>query len=60
VLRAALRLVWERESWPMSDMTFDAWNRAVEIAGGNATACDFPGGVTMRHAGRVVQLTWRG
>ena len=59
-LRAALRLVWERENWPMSDMSFDAWNRTVEIATGNATAGDFPDGVTMRHAGRVVQLTRRG
>ena len=43
----------------MSDMGFDAWERAVEIAGGNATAADFPGGVSMRKAGRVVQLTRR-
>jgi tRNA(Ile)-lysidine synthase len=59
VLRAALRLLWEREGWPMADMTFDAWDRAVEVAGHNAPACDFPGGVTMRHTGRVVQLTRR-
>jgi tRNA(Ile)-lysidine synthase len=59
VLREALRLVWEREGWPMGEMTFDAWDRAVEVATRNAPACDFPGGVTMRHAGRVVQLTRR-
>jgi tRNA(Ile)-lysidine synthase len=59
VLRAALRLVWEHEGWPMGEMTFDAWDRAVEVAGGNTGACDFPGGVGMRHAGRVVQLTRR-
>lgn len=55
--RAALRLVWEREGWPMSDMTFDAWERAVDVACRNAPACDFPGGVRVRRAGRVVQLT---
>jgi tRNA(Ile)-lysidine synthase len=60
VLRSALRLLWEREGWPMSDMTFDAWERAVEVAGRNAPACDFPGGVSMRHAGRVVQISRRG
>ena len=54
VLRAALRLLWEREGWPMADMNFDSWERAVEVAGGNASACDFPGGVNMRHTGRVV------
>ncbi|MCI0702141.1 MAG: tRNA lysidine(34) synthetase TilS [Planctomycetia bacterium] len=57
VLRAALRLVWEREGWPVSDMGFDAWDRAVEVAVGNAVACDFPDGVSMRHAGKVVQIT---
>ncbi len=60
VLRAALRLLWEREGWPVSDMGFDAWDRAVEIAGGSAPACDFPGGVSMRGAGRVVQIGPRG
>ena len=60
VLRAALRLVWAREGWPMSDMPFDAWEQAVEVADGNAPACDFPAGVSMRHAGRVVQLVRRG
>ncbi len=59
VTRAALRLVWEREGWPMADMTFDAWERAVEVACCNVSACDFPGGITMRHVGRVVQLTQR-
>ena len=56
LVRAALRLLWEREGWPMSDMTFEAWERAVEVACRNVGACDFPGGVTMRHSGRVVQL----
>jgi tRNA(Ile)-lysidine synthase len=59
VLRAALRLLWEREGWPMGDMSFEAWDRAVEIAGGNAPAADFPSGVSMRRAGRVVQLVRR-
>jgi tRNA(Ile)-lysidine synthase len=56
VLRVSLRALWEREGWPVSDMGFDAWDRAVESAAGNATACDFPGGVTMRKVGRVVQI----
>jgi len=55
-LRAALRVLWEREGWPMSAMNFDSWERAVEVADGNAPACDFPAGVSMRHAGRVVQV----
>ena len=43
-IRAVLRLVWEREGWPMSEMGFDAWDRAVEVACGEPAACDFPGG----------------
>ncbi len=56
LIRALLRLVWEREGWPLGEMTFDAWDRAVDVACRNAGATDFPGGITMRHAGRVVQL----
>ncbi|MBY0458583.1 MAG: tRNA lysidine(34) synthetase TilS [Gemmataceae bacterium] len=59
VLRAALRLIWEREGWPMADMGFDAWDRAVAVARRDLGACDFPGGVSMRHAGAVVQLARR-
>ena len=59
LLRAALRLLWEREGWPLGDMSFDAWDRAVEVACRIGGACDFPGGVTMRHAGRVVQAERR-
>jgi tRNA(Ile)-lysidine synthase len=59
LIRALLRLVWEREGWPVADMTFDAWDRAVEVAECNVGAWDFPGGVSMRHEGRVVQITRR-
>ncbi len=59
VLRSALRELWDREGWPVANMTFDSWDRAVEIAAHNASACDFPGGVGMRRVGRVVQLTRR-
>jgi hypothetical protein len=51
-----LRLVWEREGWPMSEMGFDAWDRAVAVVLGNIAAGDVPGGISMRHAGRVVQI----
>src|SRR5581483_937579 len=56
VVRAALRLVWEREGWPTGDMDFDAWERAVEVATRGAGGWDFPGGVSARHRGRVVQI----
>jgi tRNA(Ile)-lysidine synthase len=56
VVRAVLRRLWEREGWPMSEMGFDAWDRAVGVACGELSSCDFPGGISMRHAGRVVQI----
>ncbi len=59
IRRIALRLIWEREGWPVGEMSFDSWDRAVEITGGNASACDFPAGVSMRKAGRVVQIARR-
>jgi tRNA(Ile)-lysidine synthase len=56
VVRAVLRLVWERESWPMDQMDADAWDRACAVARGEVTAWDFPAGISARHAGRVVQI----
>jgi tRNA(Ile)-lysidine synthase len=50
------RLIWEREGWPTGEMTADHWNRAVEVARGERAAAEFPGRVTARHVGRVVQL----
>ena len=59
LIRSALRLVWEREGWPMGEMGAAAWDRAVDVALGQTAAWDFPVGVTMRHTGRVVQLARR-
>ncbi|MBA4191700.1 MAG: tRNA lysidine(34) synthetase TilS [Planctomycetaceae bacterium] len=56
VLRAVLRLLWEREGWPMDQMDADAWDRACAVADCKVPACDFPGGISARHAGRVVQI----
>lgn len=51
LVRSLLRLIWERESWPMGEMNHAHWTAAATLADR-----DFPGGVTMRTAGRVVQL----
>ena len=56
VVRSMLRLIWDREGWPVAAMDHAAWGRAADVARRNAGACDFPGGVTMRHRGRVVQI----
>jgi tRNA(Ile)-lysidine synthase len=56
VIRIVLRLVWEREGWPMEQMDADAWDHACEVATREVAAWDFPDSVTMRHVGRVVQI----
>jgi tRNA(Ile)-lysidine synthase len=48
--------VWQRENWPMGDMDFERWNRLLEIAQGSLPACDFPGGIQVRHVGGVIQI----
>ena len=56
VLRTLLRLVWEREGWPAGDMTAAHWDAAAAVASSRAGGRDFPGGVSMRLTGRVVQI----
>jgi tRNA(Ile)-lysidine synthase len=57
LVTSALRLVWEREGWPMGEMTAEHWKRAADIVYGATSAAEFPGGVTVRTAGQVVQLS---
>lgn len=52
----AFRLLWEREGWPTGEMSADHWGRVAEVVRGERTAAEFPGGVTARRAGRVVQV----
>jgi tRNA(Ile)-lysidine synthase len=56
LVREALWLLWEREKWPLGEMGFEAWQRAVTVIRGEQTAVDFPGGVRIRRLGQVVQL----
>ncbi len=58
LLSSALRLVWEREGWPMGEMTSEHWHRAAAVIRGEERAAEFPGGMTVRTAGQVVQV-WR-
>ena len=55
-VREAFRLLGHREGWPVSQMSASHWSRLVRIARGELPAADFPGGLGVRHAGRVVQL----
>jgi tRNA(Ile)-lysidine synthase len=55
-LREALRLLWEREGWPVGGMGFDAWQRVAAVALGELAAIDLTDGVRARRCGRVVQI----
>ncbi|GIW82804.1 MAG: hypothetical protein KatS3mg105_4611 [Gemmatales bacterium] len=54
--REALRYLWYREGWPRGQMSFDAWNRLMELIRANGTALDLPGGVRARSRRHVVQI----
>jgi tRNA(Ile)-lysidine synthase len=51
LVRELFRLVWRREGWPLDAMTHAHWNRLADLAVG-----DYPSGVRLRLAGKVVQL----
>lgn len=55
-VRGMLRLLWEREGWPLRDMTFEHWKRLVGVALGDETAIDLPGGINARRKGNVLQV----
>jgi tRNA(Ile)-lysidine synthase len=56
LVREYLRRLWDRAAWSASDMNADHWLTAAAVARGEATAADLPGGIHIRHAGRVVQI----
>ena len=55
-IRGVLRLLWEREGWPQRDMTFEHWKRLVEVALGEESTVELPGGITARLKGNILTL----
>jgi tRNA(Ile)-lysidine synthase len=56
LVRAALRLVWGREGWPVDAMTFEKWERLAGLAFAEGTAVDLPGRFRARRRERVLQV----
>ena len=54
--RAALRLAWAREGWPLDRMNYDVWERLAGLVYGEGGATDLPGGVRARVRERVLQV----
>jgi tRNA(Ile)-lysidine synthase len=53
-IREIARAVWRREHWPQGAMTFDDWDRVVQVARGELPRHDFPDGVRARATPHVV------
>jgi tRNA(Ile)-lysidine synthase len=56
VVCEALRLLWQREGWPLGEMGYEKWRQISEIARRERPALDLPGGVRVRRVGHVMQL----
>jgi tRNA(Ile)-lysidine synthase len=56
LIREAFRIAWMREGWPLGEMGFADWDRLAAVARGEIGAVDFPGAITARMQGRVVQV----
>ncbi len=55
-VRSALRLLWQREGWPVGAMVYATWERLAELAQAESGAHDLPGGTHARRRGRVLQI----
>jgi tRNA(Ile)-lysidine synthase len=55
-IRELFRFLWEREGWPVGRMTFDSWDRLVDVVLQGTTAVDLPDGIRVRCRERVVQV----
>ena len=51
------RLVWQREGWPIGAMTFDDWQRLVDLVHAEAGQHDFPGPIRARRVKGVLQIS---
>lgn len=56
LIREAFKQLWQREAWPIDEMGFREWERAVDVVNQQVTAVDFPGPVRMRRSGKVIQV----
>lgn len=54
LVREVLRLLWDREGWPVDAMSFDHWDRAAAAAFGELPVAELPDGLYVRGRERVV------
>jgi tRNA(Ile)-lysidine synthase len=56
LVRAAFRLLWAREGWPVDALGYEGWERLCGLVFAEGRAVDLPGRIQARRRGRVVQL----
>ncbi|NBO90879.1 MAG: tRNA lysidine(34) synthetase TilS [Planctomycetia bacterium] len=56
ILRAAFRLLWRSQGWPMGEMGADHWRAIESVCRGTAKARDLPGGQRIRRIGGLIRL----
>jgi tRNA(Ile)-lysidine synthase len=56
LVREGLRLIWDREGWPRTNMGYAHWSRLLALITGKARALELPGGVCAQRRERVLQL----
>jgi tRNA(Ile)-lysidine synthase len=60
LIRAVLRLLWEREGWAVGAMGFEHWDRLAGVALGEVSAVDLPGGISAQCQRYVIQIKSEG
>jgi tRNA(Ile)-lysidine synthase len=60
LIRAVLRLLWEREGWAVGAMGFEHWDRLAGVALGEVSAVDLPGGISAQCQRHVIQIKSEG
>ncbi len=56
-VRELFYLLWEREGWPVGEMSFAHWDRLAGLVFDADAAHDLPGGVRAARKGAVLQLS---
>jgi tRNA(Ile)-lysidine synthase len=55
-LRELFHAIWQREGWPLGDMTREHWQRAADVALGRAPSWDLPGRIRIVGTPHFVRL----
>ncbi|MFT3880516.1 MAG: tRNA lysidine(34) synthetase TilS [Gemmatales bacterium] len=55
-LQELLRLLWQRQRWPLDQMNHKRWREVIEVCRGTRTAVELPGRIMVRRKELVIQF----